>query len=194
MTREDLIAFEREIADLFNNGAIRAPVHLAGGNESQILDIFQDIKSEDWCFTQWRSHFVCLLKGVPPAELKEAIMAGRSISLCFPEQRIISSAIAGGHLPIALGIAWAIKRRGGSERVWAFCGDMVARMGIYHECLEYAYGHHLPIKFIIENNGKSVCTDTYETWGSYAGVYDLEEEFTYALPWPHAGAGVRVQF
>ena len=50
------------------------------------------------------------VKGVPPAEVKAEIMAGRSISLCFPKHRILSSAIVTGVLPIALGTALAAAR------------------------------------------------------------------------------------
>jgi TPP-dependent pyruvate/acetoin dehydrogenase alpha subunit len=47
MTREDLIQFETEIADLFNAGKIRAPVHLYSGNEDEMLGIFEDVRPED---------------------------------------------------------------------------------------------------------------------------------------------------
>ena len=102
MTIEEMLAFEADIAAEFEIGRIAAPVHLAGGNESQLIEIFKGIKDEDWIACSWRSHLHALLKGVPPAELKAAIMAGRSIALCFPEYRMISSAIVGGICPIAM--------------------------------------------------------------------------------------------
>ena len=40
--KKELIAFEEEIAELFNNGEIRAPVHLYQGNEEQIIDFFKE--------------------------------------------------------------------------------------------------------------------------------------------------------
>jgi pyruvate dehydrogenase E1 component alpha subunit len=197
-TPDTLRAFEAEIAALFNQGAIRAPVHLDGGNEQQLMDIFRDVRSDDWICGSWRQHYHCLLKGVPPDQLKAEILAGRSIELCFPEYRIISSAIAGGILPIALGIAWQIKRDGGKDRVWCFVGDMTARMGIYRECLEYAYGHDLPIVFVQEDNGKSVCTPTGEVWGQYVGAHFLfcnyVRGYHYDATYPHSGAGQRVQW
>jgi pyruvate dehydrogenase E1 component alpha subunit len=132
---------------------------------------------------------------VPPETVKAEIMAGRSIALCFPEYRFLSSAIVGGNLPIALGIALAIKRRGGDEHVWAFCGDMTARTGIYHECLKYAVGHELPIRFIIEDNGLSVCTPTQDVWGGpRTYIAGIQHRYHYKLPFPHSGAGTRVQF
>src|SRR5882762_1527523 len=103
MTVQDLAAFEKQIADLFNAAAIRAPVHLYDGNEAQIIEVFRDIQSEDWVMCSWRSHYQCLLKGVPPEEVKAEILAGRSISLCFPKYRIVSSAIVTGVLPMAVG-------------------------------------------------------------------------------------------
>jgi|SRR6185503_6731039 len=203
-TAESLRAFEANVAELFNAGKIRAPVHLAGGNEDALIDIFEDVRDQDWVCCSWRSHYHCLLKGVPEELLLDAICAGRSITLCFPEYKIVSSAIVGGILPIAVGLAWAAKYRLRDERVWAFCGDMAARSGIYHECVQYAAGHDLPIRFITEDNGISVCTPTEEAWGhpSRAAIVDAEgrptsdrqEWYSYKLPWPHAGAGKRVQF
>ena len=85
MKKKDLIAFEEEIADLFNAGKIRAPVHLYKGNENKIINVFKNINKNDWVFCSWRSHYQCLLKGVPPNKIKAEILAGRSISLCFPK-------------------------------------------------------------------------------------------------------------
>lgn len=193
MTREDLIAFERAVADAFNDGRIRAPVHLAGGNEDELIEIFQVVQEDDWVATTWRSHYHCLLKGVPRERVMADVLLGRSITLCYPEHRIFSSAIVGGALPIALGVAWSIKRSGGRNRVFAFLGDMAATGGMFAECSRYAVGHELPIVFVVEDNGKSVCTDTAVTWGPGRGAIPADR-YDYALPWPHAGAGKRVQF
>jgi len=69
MQKEELIKFEEEIAEIFNSGKIKAPVHLYHGNEEQIINIFKNIKKEDWVFCSWRSHYQCLLKGVPKKEI-----------------------------------------------------------------------------------------------------------------------------
>ena len=118
LTKEDLIDFENEIADCFNNALIKAPVHLYHSNEEEMIKIFNDhqIGPEDWVLCSWRSHYQCLLKGVPPQELKEAILEGRSISLCFKEYRVLSSGIVSGVLPIGTGIALDIKRKAPQTR------------------------------------------------------------------------------
>lgn len=196
-TPETLRAFEANIAERFNRGEIRAPVHLHGGNEQQLLDIFQDVGPDDWVFSTWRSHYHCLLRGVPEDELRAAILAGHSITLNFPEYRIVTSAIVGGILPIALGVAWAIKRRGGKERVWCFLGDMARLSGLAEECIRYSSWNDLPVRWIVENNGKSVVTPTASAWGGpLKGEFPVNcvDVYSYDLPWPHSGAGVRVNF
>ena len=73
MNKERLIKFEEEIAKLFNSGKIKAPVHLYHGNEDKIINVFKKIKSKDWVFCSWRSHYQCLLKGVPEKLIRDEI-------------------------------------------------------------------------------------------------------------------------
>ena len=195
----DLIRFEQSVADAFNAGKIRAPVHLYSGNEEQMIEIFKDVKKDDWVLCSWRSHYQCLLKGVPEEEIVDEILEGRSISLCFPEYRIFSSGIVGGVLPIATGIALSIKLNKGKNKVHCFMGDMTSETGLAHECIKYSRNHELPIRFIIEDNSVSVCTDTRATWGSDVLTYENSNDpmivyYKYTNNYPHAGAGTRVQF
>ena len=199
MTAQELIDFETDVAREFNAGKIRAPVHLYYGNEEAIIAVFGKINSQDWVFCSWRSHYQCLLKGVPPSEVKAEIMAGRSISLCFPKHRILSSAIVTGVLPIALGVALGIKRRKGGEKVWCFMGEMTSETGVAHECIKYARSHSLPIHWVVEDNGKSVCTDTRKAWNFGKLTFEDVQApdityYRYTSKYPHAGAGERVQF
>ena len=198
-TPEELIAFEDDIADEFNASKIKAPVHLYSGNEREMIDVFNRVRADDWVLCSWRSHYQCLLKGVPTAEVKAEIMAGHSITLNFPEHRVLSSAIVTGVLPIAVGLGLGIQREGGKERVWCFLGDMTSETGSAHECIKYVQNHELPVHFVIEDNGKSVCTDTRETWGVDTLTYENADNpyvtyYQYETKYPHAGAGQRVQF
>ena len=43
LTKQELIDFELDIADTFNSGLIKAPIHLYSGNEDQMIDIFKNI-------------------------------------------------------------------------------------------------------------------------------------------------------
>jgi len=91
MDRETLIAFEHEIADLFRQAKIRAPVHLCSGNEDILINIFKHVKPTDWVVSTHRSHLHALLKGIPPEWLKREILAGHSITLNNREHRFFTS-------------------------------------------------------------------------------------------------------
>ena len=200
MNKRDLILFEEEIATLFNSGKIRAPVHLYKGNEEKIINVFRNIKKNDWVFCSWRSHYQCLLKGVPAKKVKEEILAGRSISLCFPKYKIFSSALVGGVLPIAVGTAMSIKYKKEKDyKVYCFMGEMTAETGIAYESIKYSRNFKLPIHFIVEDNEKSVCTDTREVWNQKKLSFEKKNDeyvtyYKYENTYPHAGAGIRVQF
>ena len=56
MLEQDLIDFEEDIASIYEQGIIRAPIHLRSGNESQLVDIFKNINTEDYVFSTWASH------------------------------------------------------------------------------------------------------------------------------------------
>lgn len=200
LTKGDLISFEEEIADCFNKAMIKAPIHLYNGNEDNMLEVFRHINEADWVLCSWRSHYQCLLKGVPREQLKSDILAGRSISLCYNDYKIISSGIVTGILPIATGIALDIKIKKGENKVFCFMGDMTSESGIAHECIKYSIRKKLPIHFIIEDNGKSVCTITKETWNLDKLTFEetLNEYITFytydGSKYPHAGSGKRIQF
>jgi TPP-dependent pyruvate/acetoin dehydrogenase alpha subunit len=204
LTKEQLIAFEEDIAATYDKALIRAPVHLYNGNEDQIIGVFErnKIGKDDWVFCSWRSHYQCLLKGVPPERLKEDIIKGRSISLCYPEYNIFSSAIVTGQIPIAVGAALALKIQEKPGKVYCFMGDMTSETGAAYECVKYAIRYGLPMKFIIEDNGKSVLTETRKVWNVNKLTFeDLQyvipnyvEFYRYQSKWPHAGAGKRIQF
>ena len=112
------------------------------------------------------------------------------------------------HFPLALGVALGIKRRGGSEKVWVFCGDMAAETGAFQEAVKYAWGFDLPITFVIACNGLSTNTPTHQIWGVPHQHITIGEtiwrmhswaegrviRYCYDRIFPHYGIGVRVDF
>ncbi len=190
MTAADLIAFEREVADHFEAGRIRAPVHLCGGNENELIDIFKEIPRTAWVFSTWRSSYHALLHGVPRDIVMSEILAGRSMNLHFPKYNFFTSSIVGGILPIACGMAAA------EEQVWCFVGDMCSSIGTFHDARQYAAGHRLPITFVIEDNGLSTNSPTRLTWADEpnANHFFNERRYSYYRTYPHVGSGVYVAF
>lgn len=201
MTKDELIAFEEEIKDLFLEKKIRCPIHLSGGNEDALIEIFRDVRPQDWVLSTHRSHYHALLKGISPGWLEDEIVAGRSMQIMNPERRFFSSSIVAGILPIATGIALAIKLKGENRRVYCFVGDMAAETGAFHEALKYSIGQQLPVTFVVEDNGYSTDTPTAEVWGISPREQKFEQwgpvkliRYQYRRTFPHVGCGTFVHF
>ena len=191
---DTLITFERKIADLWEAGKIRGPIHLSGGNEKELVEIFRKVKSEDWVFSTWRSHYHALLKGVDPSWLEKEILDGKSITIVNKEHKFYSSAIVGGIIPIALGVAMQLKADNSTDKVWCFIGDMAFETGIFYEMHKYATNYNLPIQFVVEDNGVSTNTPTFETWNSKKPIPDNVIYYKYEKQWPHYGTGKWIMF
>jgi pyruvate dehydrogenase E1 component alpha subunit len=189
-----LIAFERKIADLWEAGKIRGPIHLSGGNEKELVEIFEKVKSGDWVFSTWRSHYHALLKGIDPSWLEKEILDGKSITIVNKEHKFYSSAIVSGVIPIAVGVAMQLKADNSTDKVWCFIGDMAFETGIFYEMHKYATNYNLPIQFVVEDNGVSTNTPTFETWNSKKPVPDNVIYYKYEKQWPHYGTGKWIMF
>ena len=194
MDKKELISFEEDIKKIYEDGKIKAPVHLSGGNEEQLIEIFKNVDKDDWVFSSWRNHYHALLHGVDKEFLKDLIVRGKSMSVYSDKPKFYSSSIVGGIIPIALGTAMSIKMKSEDNRVWCFVGDMTFETGLFYETYKYARNFDLPIDFVVEDNGLSTNTPTKETWGGKqtppADVFYYEYERTY----PHHGTGNWVLF
>ena len=204
LTTTNLIDFETSIGNLFNKGLIKAPIHLYHGNEEKMIELFQDVNTEnDWVCCTWRNHL-----------LTSEIIKGKSMVQTLPEYKFICSSIVGGIPSIATGIALGNKLAKNNSHVWCWVGDMSAETGHFHEAYKYARNHNLPITFIVESNSLSVLTPTDDIWKREIPYYiddvakcidTLYNDGLYRQPnliyykytntkYPHAGAGQRVQF
>lgn len=192
---KDLLDFELKIIESWEGGKIKGPVHLSNGNEEQLIEIFKRIKTTDWVFSTWRSHYHSLLKGIDPTWVEQTILDGKSITICNEKEKFYSSAIVGGTLSIALGTALSIKRDGGDDKVWVFVGDMSFESGLFYETHKYARNLDLPLYFVVEDNGVSTYTPTIETWGGKRR--EIPEDviyYQYQSKYPHYGTGKWVVF
>ncbi len=193
-TSQNLIDFESLIVKHWEDAKIRGPIHLSDGNEEQLIEIFSRIKTTDWVFSTWRSHYHALLKGVCSVWIEEEILKGKSITLCNMDEKFYSSAIVGGTLSIALGVAMGIKANGSDEKVWVFVGDMSFESGIFYEVHKYARNFDLPLYFIVEDNNVSTYTPTEATWNKKREVPNDVIYYTYKSKYPHYGSGKWIAF
>ena len=193
-TKKDLIDFEEKIVSLWEDGQIRAPVHLSNGNEDELIEVFSKIGYSDYVFSTWRSHYHALLHGLTPEWIENKILEGRSISLCNFDHNFYSSAIVTGVLPIALGTAIGLKRQASKQKVWCFVGDMTFETGIFYEVHKYARNFDLPLYFVVEDNKVSTQTPTKATWNKTRDIPDDVVYYEYESKYPHYGTGKWVIF
>lgn len=194
LTKEDLINFEVRIKESYEQGNIKAPIHLSKGNEDQLIQIFQYVHPDDWVFSSWRNHYHALLHGYDPEKLFEWIVSGGSMSTNSMSPKFYSSSIVGGTLPIALGAAKALQMKGSDRKVWCFIGDMTFESGIFYEVYKYARNFNLPIEFVVEDNNMSTNTPTDQTWNRKRDVPSDVHYYKYERGFPHHGTGSWVLF
>ena len=194
-TADDLIDFENEVKDHYENGEIKAPIHLSKGNENQLIEIFKYISEDDWVFSSWRNHYHALLHGVNKQSLLKDIISGRSMNTNSINPKFYSSSIVGGIIPIATGVAQSIKIQNKKNKVWCFIGDMTYETGIFHESYKFSRNFELPLEFIVEDNTLSTNTPTKETWGIKNSTIPKDIiYYKYERDYPHHGTGNWVLF
>lgn len=166
ITADEIKSFEDDIEQCFLDKKIRAPIHLTGGDEQQIIDVVQKhYKPGDWTFATWRAHGIALAIGCKPEWLKEEILAGHSMSICCDDPILSVSSIVGGIFPLAIGVAHTLKETNSPNKVMCWAGDSSCSNGTFKECLQYAENFDLPILFVVSDNHFSVGSPTMETWG-----------------------------
>ena len=194
VTKEELISFETEVKEKYESGDIKSPVHLSKNNEDELIEIFQYIHKDDWVFSAWRNHYHALLHGFNREQLMKDILDGRSMETSSNIHKFYSSAIVGGIIPLALGTAMALKRKGSDRKVWCFVGDMTFETGVFHESYKYARNFDLPLEFVVEDNNLSVHTPTDEAWKIRQKVPSDIVYYRYENGYPHHGTGAWVNF
>src|SRR5690348_8170209 len=154
--------FEEKCAEAYALGKIGGFCHLYIGQEAISTGVMSMIRPDDYVITAYRDHGQALARGISPraimAELfgREAGVShgkGGSMHLFDANTNFLGGhGIVGGHVPIAAGVGFAIKYRGGDQVIVCFMGESVVNTGAFHEALNMAALWKLPCVFIIENN------------------------------------------
>lgn len=160
--------FEEKIAEVYAEKEMRCPVHLSIGQEASAVGVCAALGKEDMVFSTHRCHSHVVAKGADlkplMAELYGKVTGccrgkGGSMHLLAPEVGMFgSSAIVGGTLPLALGTAMASHLQKKPLVSVAFFGDGAMEQGTFHESLNFAALHKLPMIFVCENNRIATCT------------------------------------
>lgn len=172
-TRDDLLEmyrrlvlnrrFEENVASLYRDGEVPGFVHLSVGQEASAVGACWHLRPDDVITSNHRGHGHCLAKGLDPEGMVAELMArstgtnaGRagSMHVADPSHGIYgANGIVGAGLPIAVGAATGQKIVGSDRVTVSFFGDGAVAQGAFHESVNLAAIHGLPIVFFCENNG-----------------------------------------
>lgn len=143
-------------------------VHLSIGQEAIPTGILLAGRKSDCCISTHRSHAHYLAKGGDLAEMIDEMYSletgcchGRGGSMHLFDRKVNlwgSGAIVAGGIPIAAGMALALKQQATDDICVAFTGDGGTDEGAFYESLNLAALLKLPVLFVVENNGYSVLT------------------------------------
>ena len=143
----------------------RAPfvVPVSGHEGCQVGTAWAMTRGKDIFVPYYRDMAVCLVAGMTPKDVFLGVFGkaddpssgGRQMPAHWGSRRlgiITGSSPIATQVPHASGIAYAMKYRGEDAIVGSWVGDGGTSEGDWHEALNFAGIHKLPIVFVIENN------------------------------------------
>lgn len=164
--------FEMAAKEHYLAGEISGFLHLDFGQEGLSVAAMKAFERGD-VFSTYREHVMALSRGVDlnsiMAELfgkKNGISGGKggSMHLFDPSHFFYGGdAIVGGHLPTAVGCAYARKFQGEEDGVMVVFGDGASNGGAFFESLNIAATQKLPMLFLCENNQYAIGTHISQT-------------------------------
>jgi pyruvate dehydrogenase E1 component alpha subunit len=154
--------FEERASEEYMAGRIGGFLHLAIGEEAAIVGTVSALRADDPLTSTYREHGQALARGSDPRAVMAELL-GRSTGLCGGRggsMHLMDAArafyggygIVGGSVPLALGLAWAIRYREADQVSVTMFGEGAANQGVVAESFNMAGLWNLPIVFLILNN------------------------------------------
>jgi pyruvate dehydrogenase E1 component alpha subunit len=178
--------FEERCAEAYALGKVGGFCHLYIGQEAVSTGTLSMLRPDDYVITTYRDHGQALARGMQPRAIMAELFGrqdgcargkGGSMHMFDANTNFLGGhGIVGGHVPLATGVGFAIKYRGGDQVIVCFMGESVVNTGAFHEALNMAALWKLPCVFIIENNRYGMGTslerasaihDIYERGAAY---------------------------
>src|SRR5438477_1615470 len=155
-------SFDERLSILVKQGKVRSGVYTGIGQEAIIVGTCFGLRTEDWICPLHRDLGSFLMKGVEPGVMMSQMFSkttglskGRDSALHsgVPELGIFgNTSMLGANLPVAAGLAFTFKMEKTDNVVVAYFGEGASNVGDFHEALNFAGVHQLPILFVCENN------------------------------------------
>jgi len=154
--------FEERCAEAYALGKIGGFCHLYIGQEAVSTGTLSLLRPDDYIITTYRDHGQALARGMAPRSVMAELFGridgcargkGGSMHMFDKSLNFLGGhGIVGAHVPLATGVGFAIKYRGGDQVCICFMGESVVNTGAFHEALNMAGLWKLPVVYVIENN------------------------------------------
>lgn len=157
---------EERIRTLYAEQEIRCPTHFSIGQEAVAVGVCAHLRRDEQITSAHRSHAHYLAKG---GDLKAMLAelygkatgcaAGKGGSMHLIDRAagfLGAVPIVGSTIPIGVGAALASVLQGNPLLTVIFFGDAATETGVFHESLNIAALHKLPVVMVCENNLYSV--------------------------------------
>ena len=154
--------FEEKVAEAYALGKIGGFCHLYIGQEAVSTGTLSLLRDDDYVITTYRDHGQAIMRGMSPRSVMAELFGridgcsrgkGGSMHLFDRHVNFLGGhGIVGGHVPMATGVGFAIKYRGGDQVCICYMGEAAVNNGAFHESLNMAGLWRLPVIYVIENN------------------------------------------
>src|SRR6266542_1207866 len=184
--------FEEKSAEAYSIGKIGGFCHLYIGQEAVAVGAIAAIRPDDYVLTSYREHAHAIAKGMSPDSVMAELFGkatgcsrGKGGSMHMFDKKVNflgGHAIVAGQIPLATGVAFATKYKGGDQVTLCFFGEAADNQGAFHASLNMAQLWKLPCIYICENNQYGMGTSLERAMASQdisqkACAYDIAAEF-----------------
>lgn len=159
--------FEEKLLELFERGLLNGTTHTCLGQEYLPVALRPLLRAGDYVFSNHRGHGHYLARYRDPEGLLAEIM-GRRGAVCagvggsqhILRDRYLSTGVQGQSLPVATGVALALKRTEPGHLACVHIGDGTWGEGAVYEALNMARLWSVPLLVVVEHNGIAQSTPT----------------------------------
>ncbi len=140
---------------------IHGELHTGVGQEAIGAGLAGFLRADDALASTHRNHLHAISKGVDMRAMLAEIFEketglcggfGGHMHLFDPSLKFSATGIVGAGLPVVIGHAWAARLRGSDAVAVAVVGDGAVNTGAFHEAMNMAGVHQLPVVVVVENN------------------------------------------
>jgi pyruvate dehydrogenase E1 component alpha subunit len=154
--------FEERAEMMYQKQKIGGFFHQYSGQEPVAVGSIGVLREDDYVITAYRDHGHALARGMEAKAAMAELLGkstgcskgkGGSMHFFDAEKGFLGGhAIVGSHIPLAAGVAFAIKYRGGDQVCICYFGDGAINQGSFHEALNMVALWKLPVIYVVENN------------------------------------------